>query len=218
MKAPSSEAPLTRNLHHAARIVAAAVGAALFLTTTAFAETEPAAVLSVWTMPRWSPYIVGAGIGLLSWLAFILSDKPIGVSTAYAQSAGMIEKAIRGPKVEEKKYYREYVPRISWTWMLVAGVILGAFVSARLSGDFQWQWIPPLWEQKIGGAWLYRWLAAFGGGVVLGIGARWADGCTSGHGISGTLQLVLSSWVALLCFFAGGVVAAQILFLTSGAG
>ncbi len=28
----------------------------------------------------WSPYIVGAGIGVLSWLTFYFSDKPIGAS------------------------------------------------------------------------------------------------------------------------------------------
>jgi hypothetical protein len=46
----------------------------------------------------------------------------------------------------------------------------------------------------------------------MGIGARWAGGCTSGHGISGTLQLAVSSWLAVLCFFAGGVATAMILY------
>jgi hypothetical protein len=100
--------------------------------------------------------------------------------------------------------------------MLVIGIIVGAFISARLSGDFQLRWIPPLWEEKIGDSVFFRWLAAFIGGAILGIGARWADGCTSGHGISGALQLVVSSWVAVICFFAGGVIAAQLLFLLFG--
>jgi uncharacterized membrane protein YedE/YeeE len=59
-------------------------------------------------------------------------------------------------------------------------------------------------------------MVAFIGGVVLGIGARWADGCTSGHGISGTLQLVVSSWVAVICFFIGGVATAFLLFYAIG--
>jgi hypothetical protein len=46
----------------------------------------------------------------------------------------------------------------------------------------------------------------------LGLGARWAGGCTSGHGISGTLQLAVSSWVAAGCFFAGGILTAKLIF------
>ncbi|MGI5819624.1 MAG: hypothetical protein ACOX9R_16185 [Armatimonadota bacterium] len=42
-------------------------------------------------MERWSPYAVGIGIGVLSWVAFVLSNKPIGCSTAFARTAGMIE-------------------------------------------------------------------------------------------------------------------------------
>jgi uncharacterized membrane protein YedE/YeeE len=50
------------------------------------------------------------------------------------------------------------------------------------------------------------------GGILLGLGARWAGGCTSGHGISGTLQLALSSWVAAICFFAGGILVAGLMY------
>ena len=45
------------------------------------------------TQATWSPYVAGAGIGILSWLAFLLSDKGIGCSTAFARTAGMIEAA-----------------------------------------------------------------------------------------------------------------------------
>ena len=40
--------------------------------------------------PAWSPYVVGALIGVLVWLTFLLSDKPVGASTAYARIAGLI--------------------------------------------------------------------------------------------------------------------------------
>jgi hypothetical protein len=155
---------------------------------------------------------VGIGIGVLSWIAFVLSDKPIGVSTAYAQTSGMIEKALQGRRAEEKAYYREYVPKVSWTWMLVVGLLIGAFVSAATSGDFRFEWVPPLWDEKFGYSPIIRWATAFSGGVILGIGARWADGCTSGHGISGTLQLIVSSWIAVICFFISGVVFAHIIY------
>ena len=38
----------------------------------------------------WSPYLVGALIGVLSMATFYFSDKPLGVSTAYARLAGML--------------------------------------------------------------------------------------------------------------------------------
>jgi hypothetical protein len=37
------------------------------------------------SMERWSPYAVGIGIGILSWITFLLSDKPIGCSTAFSR-------------------------------------------------------------------------------------------------------------------------------------
>ena len=163
-------------------------------------------------MTRWSPYVVGAGIGLLSCLAFLLSDKPIGCSTAFARTSGMLERLFRGKKVLLKPYYQKFAPAIDWEWMLVVGVCIGAFVSARLSGDFQLQWIPTRWAQAAGEGIGLRWLVSLFGGILMGFGARWAGGCTSGHGISGTLQLAVSSWIAAICFFIGGIAAAMMVF------
>ncbi|MCA9168672.1 MAG: YeeE/YedE family protein, partial [Planctomycetales bacterium] len=48
--------------------------------------------------------------------------------------------------------------------------------------------------------------AAFVGGATLMFGARLAGGCTSGHGISGALQLAASGWVFFAAVFVSGVV------------
>ena len=53
---------------------------------------------------------------------------------------------------------------------------------------------------------------AFVGGAILAYGARLAGGCTSGRGISGALQLSVSSWIALACFFAAAVPTAHLLY------
>lgn len=164
------------------------------------------------TMARWSPYVVGVGIGLLSCLAFLLSDKPIGCSTAFARSSGMLRRLFGGKKVLEKAYYRKFVPEIDWEWMLVAGILIGAFISAKSSRTFEAKWVPAVWAQSAGGSPAIRWLVALIGGVIMGFGARWAGGCTSGHGISGTLQLALSGWMAAACFFVGGIATAMLLF------
>ena len=166
---------------------------------------------------RLSPYAVGIGIGVLSWITFIVSKKPIGCSTAYARTSGMIERIFRGDKVLQKPYYRQFAPVVDWEWMLVLGVVAGALVSSLLSGDFHLQVVPPLWAATFGYTPVARFLTALFGGVCLGFGARWAGGCTSGHGISGTLQLAVSSWVSAICFFIGGIVAAHVLFRVIGA-
>lgn len=164
------------------------------------------------TMARWSPYIVGAGIGVLIWISFVLSDRPLGCSTAYATTAGIVESAISGGKAAAMPYYQKYAPAIDWQWMLIAGILAGSFCSAALSGTFSVFIVPPLFAQTFGTDPLIRSAAALLGGILLGFGARMAGGCTSGHGISGTLQLSVVSWVAAACFFAGGILVAGLLF------
>jgi uncharacterized membrane protein YedE/YeeE len=164
------------------------------------------------TMERWSPYGVGIGIGILSWITFLLSDKPIGCSTAFSRTSGMIERFFRGKKALEKPYYQKFTPEIDWEWMLVLGILVGAWISATVSGQFRWVWVPARWAEAFGSLFTTRWLTSLVGGIFLGFGARWAGGCTSGHGISGTLQLAVSSWFAAICFFLGGMATATILF------
>jgi uncharacterized membrane protein YedE/YeeE len=96
--------------------------------------------------------------------------------------------------------------------MLVIGIVVGSFISAKLSNQFEWQAVPSLWEASFGSSVLLRLVVAFAGGAVLGLGSRWAGGCTSGHGISGTMQLAVSSWIATMCFFVGGVAVAMLLY------
>jgi len=161
---------------------------------------------------QWSPYFVGASIGVLNLLAFGLSDRPIGCSTAYSRISGMIERLFRGNIVEEKAYYKKFKPMVEWEGMLLAGVLIGAFISASLSGQFQIEAVPSVWDDRFGPDVTVRLISALFGGMIVGFGARLAGGCTSGHGISGTPQLALSSWVALVCFFLGGVITAMALF------
>ena len=168
------------------------------------------------SMEQWSPYLVGIGIGILSWFTFLLSDKPIGCSTAFARTSGMIERLFRGTKVKEKPYYQKFSPTIDWEWMLVLGVVIGAFISSKLSGQFQFLWTPAVAGDMADKTFVHepyaRIVVAFIGGILMGIGSRWAGGCTSGHGISGTLQMAVSSWLAAICFFISGITTAMLIF------
>lgn len=163
-------------------------------------------------LARWPAIQVGILIGLLECLAFLFLDKPIGCSTAFARTSGMIEMAFRGSRVKAKPYYRLFIPMVDWEWMFVLGIPIGALVSATLSGTFSVEWVPALWSRTFGPGIFGRLAASLCGGFLVGLGARWAGGCTSGHGISGTLQLAVSSWLASAAFFVGGILAAHILF------
>jgi len=168
------------------------------------------------TEVRWSPYAVGICIGVLSWFSFLISRKPIACSTTFAKASGMIEKLVLGGAVDLKPYYQKTKLVVDWQWMLVVGITIGSLISALLSGDFRWQWVPSIWADAFGSDPVLRTIVALVGGICLGFGARWADGCTSGHGISGTLQLAVSSWISAICFFIGGILMAQLIFRVIG--
>jgi uncharacterized membrane protein YedE/YeeE len=159
--------------------------------------------------PAWSPYLVGALIGVLAWFTFLLSAKPIGASTAYARAAGLIGMLIAPRHTKSLKYFQDTKPKIDWEFMFVTGAIGGAFLAAWQGGELTGEWLPPMWVARFGtDSLLLRLTVAFAGGALMAFGARMAGGCTSGHGISGALQLSVGSWIALICFFIGGIAVA----------
>ncbi|MBN8418632.1 MAG: YeeE/YedE family protein [Verrucomicrobia bacterium] len=164
--------------------------------------------------PRWNPYLVGALIGVLSILTFSLADKPIGISTGIAQASGACSVPMLGADgVAANTYWaKKAVPAWDYGSLFVLGTFFGALVSSLGSGSFKLESVPALWRERFGPSVGKRFLAAFIGGVVIIFGARLADGCTSGHGISGSLQLAVSSWTFFIVMFISGIVTAFILF------
>ena len=56
-------------------------------------------------LKSWSPYVAGAGIGVLSWFAFSTADRPIGVTTAFEHTAALTEKAVAPQTEQTNKYF-----------------------------------------------------------------------------------------------------------------
>lgn len=54
-------------------------------------------------------------------------------------------------------------------------------------------------------------VVVLGGGFLVGFGARWAGGCTSGHAISGLAAVQAPSLVAVAGFFVGGLLSVHVL-------
>jgi hypothetical protein len=169
------------------------------------------------TRKSWSPYVVGAAVGVLSWFALWSADHPLGITTAFENTAALVEKAAIPNFEQANEYYAAKAeegksPKIGWEWMLVLGVFLGALLSASLSGDRTREAVPEAWRRRFGGSVVKRLAAAFLGGALIMFGARLAQGCTSGHGISGTLQLAVSSWVFVVVFFAVATAVALMIY------
>lgn len=163
--------------------------------------------------PAWSPYLVGALIGLLSMATLYFSAKPLGASSAYAALAGMLGHAVAPKHTESLEYFQEHPPTFDWGLMLLFGTVVGAFLAAWQGGELTNQWLSPLWAARFGEDSLPMRLAvALIGGIFMAFGARLAGGCTSGHGISGTMQTSVGSWIAVTCFFIGGIATAMLMF------
>ncbi len=161
-----------------------------------------------------SPYAVGAAIGLLSAFAFATAKRGLGVTTAFESSAALAGKAF-APRLTHVNAYlkeREEVPKFDWESTLVIGVLAGSYLSARLAGESRSTAIPALWQRRFGSSRPARDAGAFAGGAAMMLGSRMAKGCTSGHGITGTMQFAASSLTFTPAMFAVAALAARALF------
>jgi uncharacterized protein len=160
----------------------------------------------------WSPYLAGALSGLVLILSVSITGKFFGTSTTFVRTTGMLENFFSAGRVAQMDYFIKEVPVVDWQWMFVLGIFIGALIAAKTSGTFSWQAVPEMWQKRFGSSVGKRAVVAFTGGVIGMFGARLADGCPSGHGLSGSVQLALSGFVSLICFFIGGALIARIIY------
>jgi uncharacterized protein len=173
-------------------------------------------MLNIFKRKSWSPYWVGIAIGLLSWFTFLTAGHALGISTAFETTAGLVESRLLPVELVEENAFFQKQLKIDWGWMLVVGVFLGAFLSAKLSGDRSSNEVSAIWQSRFGKSKPVRYVGAFLGGLLMMLGARMAGGCTSGHGISGALQLAVSGWLFVAVAFSAGILTAVVLFRGKG--
>jgi uncharacterized membrane protein YedE/YeeE len=179
------------------------------LSSPAWAATEAAQQVS----GTWSPYVAGSLIGVLVCLTFYFSSEPVGASSFYATVSGLIGKAIAPNHTLRLQYFKENPPKVNWEFAFVLAAVLGSAAAALSGGEFAITGLPRMWVTQYGeGSWAQYAAISFFGGVLMAFGARLAGGCTSGHGISGAAQLSVSSWISLIFFFIGGVIAIRFIY------
>lgn len=167
---------------------------------------------------NWNPYLVGVLIGILAISSVFLTTKILGktyflgTSTTFVRVTGLIEKVFLPSHVEDNEYFKKEKIKIDWQFMLVLGIFFGALISSLIDKSFKFELVPPIWQERFGPKPILRALFAFLGGVITMFGARLADGCPSGHGLSGLMQLSLSGFVAVGMFFLTGILVARLVY------
>ncbi|MEO8930487.1 MAG: YeeE/YedE thiosulfate transporter family protein, partial [Caldimonas sp.] len=154
-----------------------------------------------------SPYVIGAAIGLLNIAAFAVFSKGIGISGAYESTAALAARQFAPDAAHVNDYVkaRKEPPKFNYEWWLLVGTILGGMASARRAGSSDALPLDdPMRRQAKRSP-----LASVAGGAMLLFGARMADGCTSGHALSGTAQGAASSWLFTPLMFAIGSLLAR---------
>lgn len=165
------------------------------------------------TRSRWNPYLVGTGIGLLSWAVFAVVNSPLGVTTSLSQWSCAVAQPVMGAEgVRANPYLAKHLPQWDYGTFFLIGLFCGALAGAWLSRDMKFEVVPPVWRERFGGSVAKRLLVAFVGGLIIMYGARMAGGCTSGNGLSGSLQLAVSGWTFFLTMFVTGLATAWLLF------
>jgi uncharacterized membrane protein YedE/YeeE len=163
---------------------------------------------------EWPWWQAGLLLGLLNMFAFYTADYYLSASTTFSRAAGMVIGLVAPAHVAANAYWQQVKPVVDWQFMLVLGMPLGAWLAARLSQPvvkFSTQ-LPRLWANRFGTGRARRWALGLAGGIMVGFGARLADGCTSGHGLSGGLQLAVSGWIFLAAMMISGIIAGRLVF------
>ncbi len=133
----------------------------------------------------------GIALALLNVIVFNVgyANRPIGASTAFPYVADVLTG------FTSSEYFQKIATPGNWEVYFLFGALIGAFLSALISGTFRIFTVPERWKNVKGPETGKRFLWAFVGGFVLILGARMAGGCTSGHILSGGMQLSLSSLI-----------------------
>ncbi len=158
--------------------------------------------------PFWNPYVSGIALGLVLLTAFLVMGHGLGASGAANRFGVAIATAVAPqhvaatPTLAQTRGDRASVLD-DWLVFEVLGVILGGLLSSYTAGRLRLEVIRGA-GVRVG----TRLAMAVGGGVLMGMAARAARGCTSGQALSGGAVLSVGAWIFMLSVFAGGYGAA----------
>lgn len=153
--------------------------------------------------PFANPYLAGVLLGLVLFASFFLTGGGLGASggmnrvTVWCQDILAPEHVDRNPYLL-KMAGGEQNPLDHGLVFLLIGALIGGAASGLLHG--RWRLETNRGPRVSVGQ---RWLLAFIGGAIMGYGARFARGCTSGQALSGGATLAAGSWLLMFAIFGG---------------
>jgi uncharacterized membrane protein YedE/YeeE len=158
-----------------------------------------------------NPYAAGVGLGLVLLATFVLMGRGLGATGAFGSTVAWLASLTAPAWAQSNEFLARYLPEEghplrAWLVFEVAGVAIGAVLSAVLAGR-----IGVAVEKGPRVPVRSRLLLAFAGGALMAAGAALARGCTSGQALTGGSLLNLGSWIFLGCVFAGGYAVAPFL-------
>lgn len=173
-----------------------------------------------WLTRPWPWYVAGPLLGLFAPALLVIGNKSFGISSNLRHVCSIVA-------ARSSDFFRyDWRTQGGWNLLFFAGVGVGGFLAAfvfanpepvaisaatvndlaALGVTHELGLLPPDLFSWAGLASLPGWILMVVGGFLVGFGARYAGGCTSGHGITGMAELQIPSLIALVGFFAGGII------------
>jgi uncharacterized membrane protein YedE/YeeE len=156
----------------------------------------------------WNPYFGGFLLGLLIIATFYITGRGLGASGALKSGVVTIAHTIAPAHAENNMYYSKFIkdgvsPMNNWLVFEALGVLIGAFLSGALTGRLKLkvQHSPKITSRR-------RLIFALMGGLLFGLGAQIARGCTSGAALSGMAVLATAGFITMIAIFGTGYLVA----------
>ncbi len=154
-----------------------------------------------WILQPWPWYVTGPLIGLTVPLLLLLTGKNLGISSSLRHIGAVCSPKSKLPYLSKNYNWRDHI----WNLIFIGGIVIGAFVGNYLLSPEPISFLPTGFQSVTGVGLLFI------GGILIGFGTRYADGCTSGHTIMGLSILNWPSLVATIFFFVGGLLSTWLL-------
>ena len=149
----------------------------------------------------WNPYFGGFLLGILIIFTFYITGRGLGASGVMKSSVITMVDTASHEYAESSAFYSKFVdgdknPMNNWIVFETLGVLIGAFISGGIAGRIGWrtQHSPKITRRR-------RLIFALLGGVLFGLGAQIARGCTSGAALSGMAVLSTGGFITMLAIF-----------------
>jgi len=156
----------------------------------------------------WNPYFGGFLLGILILFTFFITGRGLGASGAMKSGVVTIVDTVAPTHAENSDYYSKFISddkssMNNWLVLEALGVLIGAFISGGLTDriGLRTQHSPKITSKR-------RLVFALSGGLLFGLGAQIARGCTSGAALSGMAVISTGGFITMLAIFGTGYLAA----------